>query len=558
MRNKVIRIVAFIVFYQCLTISFPYFSGFLIDLLIHKDWEKYNLFLLFFAFIPLFQGLLEWLKAKGITVISEEYAASKRTELLRKLFAAPITFFSNAKTGVLLTKFTDDIKQYVDHMKLRFELVEHGFTFALIIIILGSKSLMLLLLVLACGLIFIIQSKVIAPYIHSLSSTTMRTLENSNEYLQERIQIIPLTRITGKYLWELERYKEILNEEAVNHKKMNRITFWNETTSALIRSIITGVIYLFCGWLLVQNAISLGDIVLSVGYYFILVGLLANTLEWTKRIKKYQISRLNVEELESLEPDTYQHGNLYESAVENIDFNEVTFSYPEKQPVLRGVSFSMKKGEVTAIVGISGGGKSTIAELMLKLYPVQSGTITINSKKNIEEMDGKVWRENISYASQDIFFFTRTIEDNLLYSSTEENKGKMLELSKEVGLHNIIDKRKDGYLSVMNIGANHFSGGQKQRLSLIRALLKEKPAIRIFDEPTSALDYLSETAVMREIYRNKEDAITVIIAHRLSTIRNADQIIVLHDGKIVERGNHKELMLEEGMYFNLYKHENAQ
>lgn len=292
-----------------------------------------------------------------------------------------------------------------------------------------------------------------------------------------------------------------------------------------------------------------------MAYYFPLIEVLNSYSTFVQDFKKFKISKERVDEILNIDEDDYQAGEKNIPRVEKISFQNISFNYPNRSSVLKDISFTLEKGKVTALVGVSGGGKTTLCELLLKFYKPCSGKILINDSIDLAKLDGGLWRESISYAPQNSFFFSDSISANLLYGSQKGSKDRMMELTKRLELDNVITSRENGYETQINNDFITFSGGQKQRLSLVRAMIPEKPDVLILDEPTSALDYISEKAVMKLIFEFKEDTAVLIIAHRLSTIINADLILVLKDGMIVEKGRHEELLKLKGEYYNLYKHE---
>lgn len=554
-RALVARIILCIILFQIVSLSYPLLTGLLVDQLVKKEWNLYIYCLTAVLFIPFAQGFLEWRKARGLTVWSEQNAAQLRLKLISKLFNVPIHYFSFSKTGEIITRCTDDVKQFIHYQNMKFQAFEKLLILVFVGAVLGYKNIMFMLFVFVCGLLYVIQSKKISPMISKLYRKSITTREKFNEFIRERIQILSLTRLSGCSEWECEKLKKLLDEEFATETKNATITFINDFVSSLVRSIISGALYLYAGWLLVNDRISLGDLVAALAYYFPLIEVLNSYSTFVQDFKKFKISKERVDEILNIDEDDYQAGEKNIPRVEKISFQNISFNYPNRSSVLKDISFTLEKGKVTALVGVSGGGKTTLCELLLKFYKPCSGKILINDSIDLAKLDGGLWRESISYAPQNSFFFSDSISANLLYGSQKGSKDRMMELTKRLELDNVITSRENGYETQINNDFITFSGGQKQRLSLVRAMIPEKPDVLILDEPTSALDYISEKAVMKLIFEFKEDTAVLIIAHRLSTIINADLILVLKDGMIVEKGRHEELLKLKGEYYNLYKHE---
>ena len=236
----------------------------------------------------------------------------------------------------------------------------------------------------------------------------------------------------------------------------------------------------------------------------------------------------------------------------NIKFNDVSFRYPGKANVLEHVNLSIDKGKYYGIVGASGSGKSTLIDLMIGFYSPQEGSISVDGK-NFREIDLASWRKQIGLVSQDVFIFSGTLEENIAFSIAMENQDKerLVKAAKAADIHDFILSLPDGYQTEVGERGLQLSGGQRQRLAIARSVY-HSPSIYIFDEATSALDRHSEKRIQEAIEKLSKNSTVVVIAHRLSTIENADEIIVLDNGKIVETGSYDDLVSNQGMFAGLY------
>jgi subfamily B ATP-binding cassette protein MsbA len=235
----------------------------------------------------------------------------------------------------------------------------------------------------------------------------------------------------------------------------------------------------------------------------------------------------------------------------NIEFDHVTFSYEEGQPVLKDVSFSIKGGQVAAIVGPSGTGKTTIISLIPRFYDPQSGTIKIDGK-DIREYKLKSLREQISFVLQDTLLFHATVMDNIAYGKPDATPQQVIRAAKLANAHAFIEKMPEGYDTMVGERGVTLSGGQRQRIAIARAVIRDTP-ILILDEPTSGLDSASEQAVIEALDRLMEGRTCIVIAHHLNSIRHADVVFVVKDSELVEQGTHEELLAAGGVYADLYK-----
>lgn len=234
----------------------------------------------------------------------------------------------------------------------------------------------------------------------------------------------------------------------------------------------------------------------------------------------------------------------------NIKFENVSSAY-ENQDVLKDVNLDIKAGETFALVGPSGGGKTTICHLIARFYPVSSGKITIDGQ-DISKITSKSLRENIGIVQQDVYLFDDTIENNIRYGNLSASKQQVIEAAKKANIDEYINSLPDGYQTMIGERGVKLSGGQKQRLSIARVFLKN-PAILILDEATSALDNSTELMIQKALDSLSKDRTTIVVAHRLSTIKNAGRIAYVNDGIIVEQGDHQSLIEKKGEYYKLYQ-----
>ena len=235
----------------------------------------------------------------------------------------------------------------------------------------------------------------------------------------------------------------------------------------------------------------------------------------------------------------------------NIVFDSVEFSYTKSRKIIDKVSFKVEAGKTLGIVGHTGSGKSTLANLLIRLYDVDEGKITVDGI-NVKDMAFEDLRRNIAIVSQETYLFVGTIYDNIRYANHNATREEVIEAAKAAGAHDFIIKMPDAYSTMVGFGHKDLSGGEKQRISIARALLRN-PKILILDEATAAMDTQTERRIQNTLDALSKDRTTIMIAHRLSTLKNADSLIVVSGGKVVESGTHAGLLAEKGEYYKLYK-----
>ncbi|MBP3433897.1 MAG: ABC transporter ATP-binding protein [Clostridia bacterium] len=243
--------------------------------------------------------------------------------------------------------------------------------------------------------------------------------------------------------------------------------------------------------------------------------------------------------------------------VGDIVFDDVTFGYKNENAVdtevLKGISFTVKKGRTVALVGASGGGKTTICHLLPRFYVRDGGKITIGGV-DINDVSSAALRKNIAVVAQDVFLFSGSIRDNIMYGSPDKSEAEMLVAAKRANIHDFVLTLPDGYGTEVGERGVKLSGGQKQRIAIARAFLKD-PSILILDEATSALDNMTEMQIQSALSELSVGRTTLVVAHRLSTVKNADEILVVTDGKVTERGTHEQLVSSDGLYAKLYRYQ---
>lgn len=309
---------------------------------------------------------------------------------------------------------------------------------------------------------------------------------------------------------------------------------------------------LLAGYEVWRNTMTVGDLVL-INAYVLQVCLPLNALGFAYR--EVRDAWVNVERLFALlrlKPEIAQPPSLPPLKVEygEVVFAHVNFHYEPERPILHDVSFRIPPGQVLAVVGGSGSGKSTLARLLLRLYDPVEGRVLVDGQ-NIAQVRTDSLRRAIGVVPQETILFNETIAYNIGYGRIEADMDEIVEVSKAAHIHDFIQSLPEGYETLVGERGVKLSGGERQRIAVARAMLKNPP-ILIFDEATSALDSKSESAIQRELNKLSVNRTTLIIAHRLSTIVDADQIIVMDRGRIVERGNHTELMKLRGIYSQLW------
>lgn len=317
-----------------------------------------------------------------------------------------------------------------------------------------------------------------------------------------------------------------------------------------------GMLYLsviLSGGIFISNGVlKVSDLVVYILYINIFLSPIEKLVNFTEQFQKGLTGFERFLEVMETDPDIEDRKDAVDIGLPkgNIEFNKVSFSYNDKNNVLQDINIKIPAGKTIALVGPSGGGKTTFCSLIPRFYDINEGSITIDGV-DIRNMKLKSLRNAIGIVQQDVYMFTGTIKENIAYGKPDATDEEIYEAAKKANIHEFIMGLDEGYDTYTGERGVKLSGGQKQRLSIARVFLKNPP-ILILDEATSALDNESEKFIQKSLEELAKNRTTLVIAHRLSTIRNADEIIVLTDEGIKERGNHKELIAEQGIYAYLY------
>jgi len=312
-------------------------------------------------------------------------------------------------------------------------------------------------------------------------------------------------------------------------------------------------IYIFGGLQIIKGNMLFGDITTMVGY----AGMIYGPLQWFANLMQTWAGAMNsanrIFEIIDAVPTVREISEpvIIENYEGHIVLKDVSFSYEPNKPVLNSVSLDVKPGEVIGIVGHSGAGKSTLINLITRLYDVEEGSISIDGH-NVRDLSLNDLKNNIGIVLQDTFLFIGSVGENVAYGKPEASMGEIIAAAKAAYAHDFIMKLPDGYDTMIGAGGHGLSGGERQRLAIARAILKN-PKILILDEATSSVDTQTESQIQQALSKLSKGKTTFNIAHRLSTLRDADRLIVLENGKIVEAGTHDELNNLKGVYYKLYQ-----
>lgn len=477
-----------------------------------------------------------------------------QTDLFDRLIISGVTFFDSTKSGHLLHSFNRETELISGYMFNFLNLIAITFQMAVYCLILFLISWQFCIIS-AFLIIFIF------PVIHfirkkkeSSGSLANKNLADTNFVLME---ILTGFRIIKLFIAENSVKKYFLHSVNKFIKKEYEAYAWQELITPASEVIILGLISIAFIKVIYSINIDFNSVLpVTIAFMWILLRLLSqlNNFNHFRTEMAGSIGALESYEglLLRIEKSTPANGHLkIENFRDEIEFKNVTFGYTMSKEILKNVNFVIPKGKITAIVGSSGVGKTTVVNLVPRLYDPTQGQIMIDGI-NLRDIDFYSWRSKIGFVSQEVFIFNAAVRDNIVFGLQDINEQKIVAAAKAANIHDFIMTLPDGYNTILGERGVRLSGGQKQRISIARAIIRD-PEILVLDEATSSLDSESERLVQEAIKRVCLSRTVIIIAHRLSTIQNADKFIVMENGKIAEQGTHEDLLKANGYYANLYR-----
>jgi ABC-type multidrug transport system fused ATPase/permease subunit len=542
-----------------LVMVFPWLAGQLTDIATGNS--QYGLTLSkvgkLLLVILVIQGVVSFFRVIFFAQVSERGMADVRKDLYQKLITLPVFFFEENRVGDLMSRISSD----VDQLQQLFSVTLAEFLRQIFILVVGIGFVIYsapqLALVMLVSFPFIVVGAVFfGRFVRRLSKKRQEELAQTNIVVEESLQGVRTVKAFTNERFEFNRYSEkvaYLVGVSLDLAKVRALF------STFIIVVLFGGIF-FILWygskLVSEGAMTIGDLVSFITYMAFIGGALGSlgsfytqilsTLGGTERLRE-------ILETEG-EIDLSQEAKAALNVKGNIAYKDVQFSYPSRPdlPVLKGISLTVNPGEKIALVGQSGSGKSTIVQLLMRLYSLNAGVITLDDK-SIEEYDLTAFRSLISIVPQEVLLFGGTIKENIAYGKPNALEEEVLLAAEQANAYEFISRFPDGFETLIGERGIKLSGGQKQRIAIARAILND-PKILILDEATSSLDSESEKLVQDALNKLMKGRTSIIIAHRLSTIVDVDQIYVIENGKIVEQGTHQELTLREnGAYSNLAK-----
>ena len=477
-----------------------------------------------------------------------------RIEFFSHIQSLSLRFFQEHRVGEILSRMSNDISVIQNALvTIPVALLRQSITLIgamAIILYLNWKLTGLILLILPPLMIF---ARVFGKRLRLFSEKLQDQVAQAVVVLEEVASSIKIVKSFTRENYERDRFTnqiETAFEKAIDKLKIS--SFFGPFILGLT-FLVSAVLIWYGGYQVMSGATTPGELAAFFLYALIVAGPIGTFVRLYTQIQEASGAIRRVYEILDTQPAIENPDNpvFLENIKGRIQFENVSFGYSEKSEILHNISFNIQPGQTVALVGPSGAGKSTVIKLLHRFFDVNLGSIRLDGH-NIKELDRKSFLSQIALVPQETLLFGGTVKENILYGKLDASEEELEEAARKANAHDFIVELEKGYETIVGEKGTKLSGGERQRIAIARAILKD-PKILVLDEATSSLDNRSESLIQDAIETLMQNRTTFIVAHRLSTIHQADQIIVLENGKVVEIGQHEDLMDNKNLYYNLYK-----
>jgi subfamily B ATP-binding cassette protein MsbA len=522
----------------------------------NKDYSHlYNLIFIVIGAI-LVQAITSFLLTKVLSIQAQYLISELRAQVQKKVLSLPISFFDNTKSGALVSRIMSDVEGVRNLIGTGLvQLIGGSFTAILTLVILLRMNVWMTVFTFVPLSIFGIIALKSFKYIRPIFRARGKINAEVKGRLTETLGGIRVIKAFNAEEQESKIFEEGVDNIYQNVKKSMTATAIMTSSSTLLIGLATTGVMGIGGYYMIQGTMTFGDF---IQFTFLLAFMVAPIVQMSNIGSQLTEALAGLDRTEELmnmaaEEDDEERTVVLEDLQGEINFDDVSFSYEEGKKVINNINFKVPAGSVTALVGSSGSGKSTIAGLSATFLNPESGKITIDNQ-DMSKVKLSSYRKYLGVVLQDEFLFEGSIRQNILFPRPDATEAELQNAVNAAYVNEFIDRFDDGLDTLIGERGVKLSGGQRQRLAIARAILAD-PKIIILDEATSSLDTESESLIQKSLSKLVKDRTTIVIAHRLSTIKKADQILVIEAGSIAERGTHDELIAKQGRYYDLYTYQ---
>ena len=557
-RRKVVSLGLFLIIVRSLSgLVLPYASKSLIDDVIpSKDTDSLTLLLVVVCSALLFQSISSFSLTRILSVEAQHLISILRAKVQQKLLTLPISFFDNNKSGALVSRVMTDVEGVRNLVGTGLvQLIGGSITAVISLVILIRINAQMTLFVLVPVAIFAGIALKAFGYIRPIFRARGKINAEVTGRLTETLNGIRVIKGFNAEAQEQQVFERGVDELFQNVKKSLTATALMTSSSTFLLGLASASIMGMGGYFIMKNTLTYGEFVSFTLFLGFMIAPIVQMSNIGSQLTEAFAGLDRTQELMGIaeENDLEVRTKTLKQIEGAVSFKNISFSYDDKTEVLHNISFEAPKGSVTALVGSSGSGKTTIAGLATAFLNPSSGQVLIDGV-DLSQVDLRSFRSQLGVVLQDDFLYEGTIRENILFPRPDATEKELLAAVEGAYVNEFTDRFDDGLDTLIGERGVKLSGGQRQRISIARALLA-RPKIVILDEATSNLDTQSEAFIQKSLAVLMQERTTFVIAHRLSTIQKADQILVIEDGDIVERGKHEELIAAQGRYYELYTYQ---
>ena len=534
----------------------PQISGMIVDEVIEgQHYEKLGILLLIMIGVTLVRSLLRFTFLMCFESSSQGLVYDMREEAYRKLMKEDFNFFNKNRTGDLMSRQTGDmdaVRHMVSHViYFSFENIL-VFLMALVMIFsVNVKMALCMLIVLPLTLAVTLSQR---RHIKPAFDRVRDCFSSLNAFAQETIAGNRVVKAFAKEDYELEKFDR--ENDGYRDAQLNAASIWMKYIPMfeILSQCLTIILMIMGGFMVIDGEMTIGNMVTVNGYLWMLNSPLRQAGWIINDLQRFLTAIEKIYKVYTTEPDIKQPEHVVEKRKlkGSVTFDHVNY-YTNDDTVLKDISFHVEPGQTVGIIGATGSGKSSLINLICRFYDVNQGRVLVDDI-DVRNLNLQTLRGNIGIAMQDVFLFSDTIEGNIAYGNPDCTFEQVQAAAKIANADEFIRDMPEGYDTIIGERGVGLSGGQKQRISLARAILKD-PSIIILDDTTSAIDMETESMIQNELKKISDERTVFIIAHRISSIIHADQILVLDNGRLVERGTHEQLLAKKGYYSTVFHHQ---
>lgn len=534
----------------------PQISGMIVDEVIEgQHYEKLGILLLIMIGVTLVRSLLRFTFLMCFESSSQGLVYDMREEAYRKLMKEDFNFFNKNRTGDLMSRQTGDmdaVRHMVSHViYFSFENIL-VFLMALVMIFsVNVKMALCMLIVLPFTLAVTLSQR---RHIKPAFDRVRDCFSSLNAFAQETIAGNRVVKAFAKEDYELEKFDR--ENDGYRDAQLNAASIWMKYIPMfeILSQCLTIILMIMGGFMVIDGEMTIGNMVTVNGYLWMLNSPLRQAGWIINDLQRFLTAIEKIYKVYTTEPDIKQPEHVVEKRKlkGSVTFDHVNY-YTNDDTVLKDISFHVEPGQTVGIIGATGSGKSSLVNLICRFYDVNQGRVLVDDI-DVRNLSLQTLRGNIGIAMQDVFLFSDTIEGNIAYGNPDCTFEQVQAAAKIANADEFIKEMPEGYDTIIGERGVGLSGGQKQRISLARAILKD-PSIIILDDTTSAIDMETESLIQNELKKISDERTVFIIAHRISSIIHADQILVLDNGRLVERGTHEQLLAKKGYYSTVFHHQ---